>query len=145
MKKSTATHIMSDVNRRWHLIDANNQILGRIATKIGIALVGKRKRTFSPNNDNGDFVVVVNAEKIKITGNNKAEQKIDFRHSGYPGGDTMTPYSTFLREKPDRAIMLAVKGMLPKNRLRSRFLSRLKVYKGTSHPHGANLAAAPKN
>ncbi len=145
MQKTTATHIMPDAHRRWHLFDAQGQVLGRIATEISTVLVGKRKRVFSPHADNGDFVVVVNAQGIKITGNSKAEQKIDFRHSGYPGGDTMTPYSIFLKEKPDKAIMLAVKGMLPKNRLRSRFLSRLKIYKGATHPHGANLAAVSKN
>lgn len=145
MQKMTSTHIASEPNRKWHLIDAKDQVLGRIATKISSILVGKNKRTFSPNNDNGEFVVVVNADGVRITGGNKAEQKMDFRHSGYPGGDTLTPYSIFLKEKADRAIMLAVKGMLPKNRLRNRFLSRLKVYRGSAHPHGANLASANKN
>lgn len=126
-------------DRRWHLIDANNKVLGRLATEISYTLAGKGKRTFSPHVDSGDFVVVINAKDVKITGNNKPEQKMDFRHSGYPGGDTLTPYSTFLKEKPEHAIRLAVKGMLPKNRLRDCQLARLKVYRGSSHPHLANL------
>jgi large subunit ribosomal protein L13 len=138
-------HIIPKVSdRRWHLIDAKNKVLGRLATEVTYTLSGKGKRTFSPHIDGGDFVVVINAGDVKITGNNKPEQKIDFRHSGYPGGDTMTPYGTFMKEKPERAVMLAVKGMLPKNRLRGPQLARLKVYRGATHPHGANLAQKEK-
>ena len=134
-------HLKNDpAARQWRLIDAKNQVLGRLATTITHALTGKGKRTYSPHVDHGDHVVVINAQGVRITGNSKPEQKIDFRHSGYPGGDTMTPYSTFLKEKPDRAVYLAVKGMIPKNRLRSRRLARLKIYKGSDHPHGSQFA-----
>ena len=131
----------STVNRQWYLIDANDQVLGRLATQVARQLSGKGKRTYAPHVDCGDFVVVINAEGIKIKGNNKPTQKIDFRHSGYPGGDTITPYGEFLAKNPERAIQLAVSGMLPKTRLRSRQIARLKVYKGTSHPHGNHFAA----
>jgi large subunit ribosomal protein L13 len=128
------------VERRWHLIDANGQVLGRMASAISRKLAGKDKPVFTPHVDCGDFVVVVNAEAIKITGNNKPTQKIDFRHSGYPGGDTVTPYKEFLKKKPERAISLAVSGMLPKNKLRAIQMTRLKVYRGGTHPHGAQFA-----
>jgi large subunit ribosomal protein L13 len=128
------------ISRRWHLLDANGQTLGRFASGIARQLTGKNKIIYAPHVDCGDFVVVINAEGIKITGNNKPVQKIDFRHSGYPGGDTSTSYDVFLKTKPDRAITLAVSGMLPKTRLRSRQIARLKVYKGSHHPHGAQFA-----
>ena len=132
------------ISRRWHLVDAKDKVLGRLATEIARVLMGKGKRDFAPHVDCGDFVVVVNAEGIRITGNNKPVQKIDFRHSGYPGGHTMTPYGEFLKSKPDRAIELAVSGMLSKTRLRSRQMARLKVYKGSTHPHGAHFATRAK-
>jgi large subunit ribosomal protein L13 len=128
------------VERKWHLVDAKGQILGRLAGDIAKRLSGKTKRTYTPHIDLGDFVVVVNAEGVRITGNNKPVQKIDFRHSGYPGGDTITPYGEFLKKKPERAIELAVSGMLAKNKLRDRQMARLKVYKGPAHPHGAQFA-----
>src|SRR4051794_34643289 len=127
MLNKTYTPTRSSVDRRWHLIDAKGQILGRIACEISKILAGKSKRTYTPHVDGGDFVVVVNAEGVRITGTNKPVQKIDFRHSGYPGGDTITPYGEFLRKKPARAIELAVSGMLPKTKLRSRQMARLKV------------------
>jgi len=128
-------------NRQWHLYDAQGKTLGRFASEIAHKLMGKHKRHYAPHSDCGDFVVVVNAEGIQITGNSKPVQKFDFRHSGYPGGDTMTPYKEFLKSKPDRAIQLAVSGMLRKTRLRDKQMSRLKVYKGSTHPHGAQFAA----
>ena len=131
----------SVIVRRWHLVDAKDQILGRLASRIAMKLMGKHKPVYAPHVDCGDHVVVVNAEGIKITGNSKPTQKIDFRHSGYPGGDTMTPYSEFLKSRPERAISLAVRGMLSKTRLRHRQLTRLKVYRGAFHPHGAQLAS----
>ncbi len=127
------------ISRQWHLIDAKDQILGRLATRAAGLLTGKGKRVYSPHADCGDFVVVINATGIRITGGNKPVQKIDFRHSGYPGGDKMTPYGRFLEEKPDRAIQLAISGMLPKNKLRARMMTRLKIYKGATHQHGAQL------
>ena len=128
------------VSRRWHVVDAKGQVLGRLATAVARTLMGKDKRDYAPHVDCGDNVVVINAEGVRITGNNKPVQKIDIRHSGYPGGEAITPYSQFLKSKPDRAIYLAVSGMLAKNRLRARQLARLKIYKGSSHPHGAHFA-----
>jgi large subunit ribosomal protein L13 len=138
--QSTFQSKAPSVQRKWHLIDAQDQVLGRLATKIARHLSGKDKRVYSPHVDCGDYVVVVNATGIKITGNNKPVQKIDFRHSGYPGGQTITPYGEFLKKKPTRAIELAVSGMLPKTRLRSRQMAKLRVYKGASHPHSAQFA-----
>jgi large subunit ribosomal protein L13 len=127
------------ITRSWQLIDAEGKVLGRLATDIARRLTGKGKIMYTPHVDCGDFVVVINAAKVVLTGNNKLDEKIDFRHSGYPGGDTMTPYREFMKDKPDRAISLAVSGMLPKNKLRALQIKRLKVYKGSTHPHGANL------
>lgn len=141
MSNKTYQPTQSSVERRWHLIDAKDQILGRLAVEISKKLSGKGKRIYTPHVDCGDFVVVLNAEGIRITGANKPVQKIDFRHSGFPGGHTITPYGEFLRKKPTRAIELAVSGMLSKNKLRSRQMARLKVYKGDSHPHGGQFAA----
>lgn len=139
MSNKTYQPTKQSIERKWHLVDANNQILGRIASNICRKLSGKDKRIFAPHVDCGDFVVVVNAEGIRITGSNKPVQKIDFRHSGYPGGHTITPYKEFLKEKPERAISLAVSGMLPKNKLRRIQMTRLKVYRGSAHPHGAQF------
>jgi len=132
------------VVRGWHLVDAKDKVLGRLATEVARVLMGKGKRDFAPHVDCGDHVVIVNAEGIRITGNNKPTQKIDFRHSGFPGGDTSTPYGEFLKTKPERAIRLAISGMLSKTRLRDRQLARLKIYKGSTHPHGAQFAAKAK-
>jgi large subunit ribosomal protein L13 len=143
MATKTSFPTASSVNRKWHLIDAKGQVLGRVACDISKKLLGKSKRLFAPHVDCGDFVVVVNAEGVRLTGNNKPTQKIDFRHSGYPGGMTITPYGEFLKKNPERAISLAVSGMLPKTRLRSRQMARLRVFRGTSHPHTAQFATKP--
>jgi large subunit ribosomal protein L13 len=150
MSQKTYQPTAHNINRQWHLIDANDQVLGRLASKISRILTGKGKRQYAPHVDCGDFVVVINAQGIRITGNNKPVQKIDFRHSGYAGGSTVTPYGEFLRKKPERAIQLAVSGMLPKTRLRKNHMAKLKIYKGTEHPHGGQFAqktpaAAPQN
>jgi large subunit ribosomal protein L13 len=129
----------NEVARTWHLIDAKGQVLGRLASEVARRLSGKDKRTYSSHVDVGDYVVIINAKDIRITGNSKPDQKIDFRHSHYPGGDTQTPYREFLKSNPDRAVELAISGMLPKNKLRSRRLRRLKVYKSGDHPHGVNF------
>jgi large subunit ribosomal protein L13 len=129
------------IQRNWHLVDAKGQILGRLATEVAKLLSGKRKIVFAPHVDSGDHVVVINAEGIRITGNNKPTQKIDFRHSGYPGGDTMTPYNLFLEKKPARAVELAISGMLPKTRLRKRQMARLHVFRKNTHPYGGHFAA----
>jgi large subunit ribosomal protein L13 len=117
------------VARRWFLVDADGVVLGRLAALVAGLLRGKGKTTFSSHVDQGDAVVVVNASKVVLTGN-KRTQKMDFRASGYRGGQTFTPYGRLLDEKPERAVELAVSGMLPKNRLRSRFMRRLKVFRG---------------
>ncbi|HEU4326401.1 MAG TPA: 50S ribosomal protein L13 [Roseiflexaceae bacterium] len=126
----------SEVQRDWLIVDATDQTLGRLATQIATLLRGKHKPTFSPYLDGGDFVVVVNAEKIKVTGR-KADQKIYYHHSNYPGGLKETPYRRMLAKHPDRIIRFAVKGMLPKTRLGRQQIIKLKVYAGPNHPHKA--------
>lgn len=126
----------SEVQRDWYLIDASNQTLGRLATQIATLLRGKHKPTFSPYLDGGDFVVVVNAEKVRLTGR-KPDQKMYYRHSGYPGGLKATPFKRMLAQHPDRILRFAVKGMLPKTRLGRQQLLKLKVYAGPTHPHSA--------
>ena len=126
----------SEVQRDWLVIDANAQVLGRLATQISTLLRGKHKPTYTPSMDGGDFVVVVNVEKIKIMGK-KAEQKVYYRHTGYPGGLRTTPYKMMLAKHPDRILRSAVKGMLPKNRMGRRLMTKLRLYTGPSHPHAA--------
>ncbi|OGS19608.1 MAG: 50S ribosomal protein L13 [Elusimicrobia bacterium RIFOXYA2_FULL_50_26] len=134
------THLpkVVEINRKWHHIDATGKVLGRLACEAANILRGKNKRDYTPHLDCGDFVVVTNAGKVVLTGK-KLEQKIDYRHSGYSGGDVSTPYSKLMSEKPDRAITLAVKGMLAKNKLGNRQITRLKVYKTAEHPHAAQF------
>ena len=124
----------SEVQRDWYLIDASNQTLGRLATQIATLLRGKHKPTFSPNLDGGDFVVVVNAERVRLMGR-KPEQKVYYRHSNYPGGLKTIPFKRMLATHPDRILRLAVKGMLPKTRLGRQQLTKLKIYAGPKHPH----------
>jgi large subunit ribosomal protein L13 len=125
-----------DVTRQWHVIDATDVVLGRLASQIAILLRGKHKPIFAPHLDTGDFVIVVNADKVALTGN-KRLQKMAYRHSGYPGGLTATPYRDLLAERPDRAIEKAVRGMLPHTSLGRAMLKKLKVYAGPDHPHQA--------
>jgi large subunit ribosomal protein L13 len=125
-----------DVQRQWHVIDANDVVLGRLATHVAQLLRGKHKPIFAPHVDTGDFVIVVNASKVALTGN-KRETKVAYRHSGYPGGLKRIGYNELLATRPERAIELAVRGMLPKNKLGRQLLSKLKVYAGPEHPHGA--------
>jgi large subunit ribosomal protein L13 len=125
-----------DIQRDWWVVDADGQTLGRLATQIASILRGKNKPIFAPNVDAGDYVIVINCEKIVTTGN-KLDQKIYYRHSGYPSGLTATPLRQQLQKHPDRVIQTAVKGMLPKNALGRKMLSKLKVYAGDSHPHAA--------
>jgi len=122
--------------RRWFLINADGKVLGRVATRVADLLRGKGKPTFTPHEDTGDFVVVVNAAGLKLTGK-KAEQKIYRRHSGYPGGVKTEIAGKVLQTKPDRVLRTAVEGMLPKNRLGRQLATKLKVYAGAEHPHGA--------
>ena len=132
----------SDIERRWHLVDASDEILGRLATRIAGLLMGKHKPMFCRNLDVGDFVVVLNADKVRVTGN-KMKQKIYYRHSGYPGGLKSVSLEKMMQTRPTRVIEHAVKGMLPRNRLNARMMKRLRVYAGDSHPHQAQIGAAP--
>lgn len=123
-----------DIEREWFVVDARNQVLGRMATEIATVLRGKHKPTFSPHLDVGDYVVVINASDVRLTGR-KAEQKEYFRHSGYMGGERLIPFKRMMERHPDRVIRLAVKGMLPKNTLGRQMLRKLRVYAGPDHPH----------
>jgi large subunit ribosomal protein L13 len=131
----------SEVQRDWLVVDASSQTLGRLATQIAVLLRGKHKPTFSPNLDGGDFVVVVNAEKVRLTGR-KPDQKMYYRHSSYPGGFKAVPYRRMLASHPERILRFAVKGMLPKTRLGRQQLAKLKVYAGPRHPHAAQQPRA---
>ncbi len=126
----------SDIRREWYVIDASDKILGRLAAQIASLLMGKHKPIFSRNLDTGDYVVVLNADKVRVTGNNKARQKLYFRHSGYPGGLKSISLEEMLKTHPTRVIEHAIKGMLPHNRLGARMIKKLKVYTGDVHPHG---------
>lgn len=128
----------SEVQRDWLLVDADGQVVGRLATQLATLLRGKHKPTFTPSLDGGDFVVVINAEKIVIMGR-KADQKIYYRHTGYPGGIKATPYKMMMAKHPDRILRSAVKGMLSKNRMGRRLMTKLRIYAGPNHPHAAQL------
>ncbi|MCH8948864.1 MAG: 50S ribosomal protein L13 [Chloroflexi bacterium] len=129
-----------DVVVRWHVVDAEERPLGRLASEVAVLLRGKYRPTYTPHMDNGDFVVVVNASKVKVTGA-KMQQKLYRRHSGYPGGLKETPLPVMLERHPERVVQLAVKGMLPHNRLGRKILRHLKVYGGPDHPHEAQVNA----
>ena len=124
------------IERRWYVVDADGQTLGRLATRIADTLRGKRKPEYTPHVDTGDFVVVVNAEKIAVTGK-KREQKIYYRHSGYPGGLRERTLGEELERRPTEVLRTAVKGMLPRNRLARQQINKLKIYAGPEHPHVA--------
>jgi large subunit ribosomal protein L13 len=125
-----------EVERKWYVVDAEGQTLGRLATEIATVLRGKNKPQYTPHVDTGDFVVVVNAEKVVVTGK-KAEQKVYRRHSGYPGGLKETSYEQMMERRPTEILRRAVKGMMPKNRLARQQLRKLKIYAGPEHPHAA--------
>ena len=125
-----------DITSSWHIIDANDVVLGRLASQAATLIRGKHKPTFAPHVDGGDFVIVINAEKVALTGD-KAEKKMVHRHSGFPGGLTSVPIGKVLEKHPTRVIENAVKGMLPKTKLGRSQLSKLKVYAGAEHPHAA--------
>ena len=131
---------VSDIKREWHVIDASDKILGKLATQAAGLLMGKHKPMFSHNLDTGDFVVIVNADKVCFTGN-KAKQKLYYRHSGYPGGLKSVSLEKMMQTNPTRVIEYAIKGMLPHNRLGASMLKKLKVYIGDSHPHMAQTGA----
>jgi large subunit ribosomal protein L13 len=130
----------SDIHPEWHLIDADGKTLGRMSSEIAVLLQGKHKPLYVPYLNTGDYVIVVNADKVKVTGK-KLEQKMYYRHSGYPGGLKEQSLSRLLEKTPERVIVYAVKGMLPKNAMGRRMLSRLKVYAGNTHPHDAQINA----
>lgn len=132
----TYTPKPGEVTRAWHVIDASDVVLGRLASQTAVLLRGKHKPTFAPHVDTGDFVIIVNAEKVVLTGN-KAQQKRAYRHSGYPGGLSSISYADLLAKDPRKVIEKAVRGMLPKNTLGRQQLSKLKVYSGAEHPHAA--------
>jgi len=125
-----------DVQRQWHVIDASDVVLGRLASHVATLLRGKHKPIFAPHMDTGDFVIVVNAEKVALTGS-KLEDKLAYRHSGYPGGLRSVAYRELLAKHPERVVEKAVRGMLPKNTLGRNMLRKLKVYAGPDHPHQA--------
>ncbi|MDO5536611.1 MAG: 50S ribosomal protein L13 [Desulfovibrionaceae bacterium] len=125
-----------DIDRQWYVVDAQDQVLGRLASQIAHRLRGKHKPEFAPHMDNGDFIIVVNCDKIKVTGT-KMDKKMYHRHSGWVGGLKSTSLSDMLASKPERVLMAAVRGMLPKNRLSRDLLKKLKVYAGPEHPHTA--------
>ena len=131
----------SDIERQWHVIDASGKILGKLATQAASLLIGKHKPIFSPNLDTGDFVVITNADKVRVTGN-KAKQKLYYRHSGYPGGFKSISLEKMMQTHPTRVIEHAVKGMLPHTRLGASMMKKLKVYVGDTHPHLAQTRAS---
>jgi large subunit ribosomal protein L13 len=132
----TYTPKPGDIQRQWHVIDATDVVLGRLASQVAVLLRGKHKPVFAPHVDTGDFVVIVNADKVALTGN-KREQKVAYRHSGYPGGLRAVPYTELLAKDPRRAVEKAVRGMLPHTTLGRQMLKKLKVYRGPEHPHQA--------
>ena len=126
----------SDITRHWHVIDASDVVLGRLASHVAVLLRGKHKPIFAPHVDTGDFVIVVNASKVALSGS-KLEQKHAYRHSGYPGGLKSRTLNDMLERRPEEVIRLPVKGMLPRNRLGRKQLTKLKIYAGPDHPHTA--------
>jgi len=127
---------MSEVKKRWFVVDAKNKILGRLATEVATILMGKNKPLFTPHLDAGDYVIVINADKVILSGK-KEKTKNYYRYSGYPGGLKSVTFSKYLKEKPEELFIHSVKGMLPKNRLGRKMLSKLFVYRGDKHPHQA--------
>ena len=136
MKQEKLTRFIrtEDADRKWFVVDATDKVLGRLATKVANVIRGKHKAIFTPNMDTGDFVVVINADKVKMTGKREL-QKTYFRHSGYPGGGKTTTFAQQMSKKPEVVIEKAVKGMLPKTRLGRKLFTKLKVYAGNEHPH----------
>ncbi|MCX6462708.1 MAG: 50S ribosomal protein L13 [Pseudonocardiales bacterium] len=138
---STFSPKPGDIHRAWHVIDATDVVLGRLAVQAATLLRGKHKPTYAPHMDSGDFVVIVNAEKISVSGN-KRDDKFVYRHSGFPGGLKQRSVGEMIEKHPDRLVEKAVKGMLPKNRLGRAMGKKLKVYAGPDHPHAAQQPAA---
>ncbi len=136
MRVKTYVTKPAEIEREWWVVDAKGQTLGRLASRIARILKGKHKPIYTPNLDTGDYVVVINADRVHVTGK-KLDDKFYYRHSGYPSGLTSTSLRTMMQKSPERVIQLAVRGMLPKNALGRKMLKKLKVYAGDSHPHEA--------
>ena len=130
----TKSYKNTDLDKKWLLLDARDETLGRLSSKIASILMGKNKAQYTPHNDLGDYVVVVNAEKIRVTGNKDIQKKY-YKHTGYPGGLKSSTFSEIIEKNPENVILKAVKGMLPKNKLSSSMISKIKVYEGDNHPH----------
>ena len=130
----TKSYKNTDLDKKWLLLDARDETLGRLSSKIASILMGKNKAQYTPHNDLGDYVVVVNAEKIRVTGNKDIQKKY-YKHTGYPGGLKSSTFSEIIEKNPENVILKAVKGMLPKNKLSNSMISKLKVYEGYNHPH----------
>ena len=130
----TKSYKNTDLEKKWLLLDASDKTLGRLCAKISSILMGKNKAQYTPHNDLGDYIVIINAEKVKVTGNKDIQKKY-YRHSGYPGGLKSSTFSEIIEKNPEDIIYKAVKGMLPKNKLSNSMISKLKVYKGENHPH----------
>jgi large subunit ribosomal protein L13 len=141
--KTTLMAKVGHAEAKWHVVDANDKVLGRLATRVASLLMGKTKPTFTPHVDAGDFVIVVNAEKVAVTGR-KAEQKVYRHHTGYIGNLVERPFKQMIETRPEEVIGLAVRRMLPKSRLGKRMFSKLKVYRGDKHPHAAQKPATYK-
>lgn len=141
MDKATRFFKTSDTNQKWHVIDASGQTLGRVASKVATLLRGKHKPMFTPNADMGDFVIVLNASNVKLTGK-RTELKEYFHYTGYPGGATFQKFQDLIRKHPDKVFEHAVKGMLPHNRLGRQIIKKMKVYAGADHPHKAQQPEA---
>jgi len=125
-----------EIERAWHVVDAEGLTLGRMATEVARVLRGKHKPTYTPHLDTGDHVIIINADKVVLTADKAADKQV-YRHTGYPGGIRSTTYATLLAEKPEQAVRRTIRGMLPKNRLGRQMLKKLKVYAGPTHPHAA--------
>ena len=138
MKQEKITRFIhtEDADRKWYIVDAKDRVLGRMATQIAKIIRGKNKAIFTPNMDTGDFVVVVNSDKVKVTGK-RENLKQSISNSGYPGGQKVTSFQEMMKKKPEFVVESAVKGMLPKNRLGRKLIKKLKVYSGEDHPHKA--------
>ena len=134
--KTTYMANPNTIERKWYVVDAEGKTLGRLAAEVAIVLRGKNKPAFTPHVDTGDHVIVINAEKVRFTGK-KLEQKMYFRHSGYPGGSTFVTLGNMLAKHPERVVEMAVRGMLPKNKLGAQIYRKLNVYAGPEHPHTA--------
>ena len=130
----TKSYKNTDLDKKWLLLDARDETLGRLSSKIASILMGKNKAQYTPHNDLGDYVVVVNAKKIRVTGNKDIQKKY-YKHTGYPGGLKSSTFSEIIEKNPENVILKAVKGMLPKNKLSNSMISKLKVYEGDNHPH----------